>query len=95
MAAELHKSAEQNASDQPTQEVQKRTNREQYRTPDEDMATEFGRLLHLFERATPTRSDRAAFARLMNEASAKGLSWVEGLEYVTERRKSSLAQTKR
>lgn len=60
--------------------------RNSLRTPDEFMAAEFGRVMLLFGKALPNESDRASFERLMNEASAKGLNWVEGLEYAAARR---------
>ena len=96
MSGDTHNPAKPEASDHhhPRQEPSQGGTRERYKTPDEDVATEFGHLLHLFERAVPRSSDRAVFARLMNEASAKGLSWVEGLKYVTERRKALLGQLK-
>ena len=52
--------------------------REQYKTPDEEIAEEFGRVLELFQQAR----SKFLFAPLMNEASAKGLNWVQALEYV-------------
>lgn len=65
-------------------------NRHTLRTPDEFMAAEFGRVMMLFGKALPSESDRTNFERLMNEASAKGLNWIEGLEYAAAQR-SSLA----
>ncbi|MGI4830157.1 MAG: hypothetical protein ACRYFU_18435 [Janthinobacterium lividum] len=61
-------------------------NRNTLRTPDEFMAAEFGRVMMLFGKALPSESDRTTFERLMNEASAKGLNWVEGLEYAAAQR---------
>ena len=61
--------------------------REQYRTPDEDVAAEFERVSHLFRLALGRPSDRLLFDSLMSEASARGLNWVQGLEYVIEQRR--------
>ncbi len=61
--------------------------REQYRTPDEDVAAEFERVSQLFRLALGRPSDRVLFDSLMGEASEKGLNWVQGLEYVIERRR--------
>lgn len=60
--------------------------REQYRTPDEDVVTEFERVSQLFRLALGKPSDRVLFDSLMTEANAQGLNWVQGLEYVVERR---------
>ena len=60
--------------------------REQYKTPDDEMAEEFGRVIHLFQETTSKTIDQDLFKRLMNEASAKGLNWIQGLEYVLQRR---------
>ncbi len=65
--------------------------REHLRTPDEYMAAEFGRVMRLFGQALPTETDRTTFDRLMNEASEKGLNWIEGLEYAAARRPARLA----
>ena len=62
--------------------------REHLRTPDEFMAVEFGRVMLLFGQALPNESDRASFERLMNEANAKGLNWIQGLEYAAAQRRS-------
>lgn len=61
--------------------------REQYRTPDEDVAAEFERVSQLFRLALGKSSDRLLFDSLMGEASEKGLNWVQGLEYVIEKRR--------
>ena len=61
--------------------------REQYRTPDEDVAAEFERVSQLFRLALGKPSDRLLFDSLMSEASAQGLNWVQGLEYVIEQRR--------
>ncbi len=55
------------------------------------MAAEFGRVMRLFGQALPTESDRTTFDRLMNEASARGLNWIEGLEYAAARRPKRVA----
>lgn len=60
--------------------------REQYRTPDADVAAEFERVSQLFQLALGQPSDRVLFDSLMSEASDKGLNWVQGLEYVIEQR---------
>lgn len=64
--------------------------RNQYRTSEEELAAEFGRVLTLFNEALARTGDGSLFRFLMNEASAKGLNWVEGLEYVVSRRRGSL-----
>ena len=63
--------------------------REQFRTPDEDVAAEFDRVCQLFQLALGKASDRVLFDSLMGEASDKGLNWIEGLEYVIEQRRSA------
>lgn len=62
--------------------------RNSLRTTDEFMAAEFGRVMMLFGKALPSESDRVSFERLMNEASEKGLNWIEGLEYAAAQRYS-------
>ena len=62
--------------------------RERYKTPDDELAEEFGRIIHLFQETTSKITDPELFKRLMNEASAKGLNWIQGLEYVLERRQT-------
>ena len=44
----------------------------------------------LLPRALPNAADTRLFDRLMAEARGKGLTWIEGLEYVIERRGSML-----
>ncbi len=61
--------------------------REQYRTPDEDVAVEFERVSQLFRLALGKPSDRVLFDSLMAEASERGLNWVQGLEFVIEKRR--------
>lgn len=61
--------------------------RERYKTPDGDVSAEFQRVCQLFQQALPGPSDRFLFDCLMNEASNLGLNWVDGLQYVVERRK--------
>lgn len=61
--------------------------REQYKTPDEDVAAEFERISQLFRLALGKPSDRVLFDSLMTEANAQGMNWVQGLEYVVERRR--------
>ncbi len=60
--------------------------REDYRTPDEDVASEFERVCQLFQLAMGKPSDRVLFESLMGEANEKGLNWIQGLEYVLEHR---------
>ena len=50
------------------------------------MAAEFGRFMMLFGEALPEETDRTPFERLMNEAGAMGLNWVQGLEYAAAQR---------
>ena len=64
--------------------------RENLRTPDDFMVAEFGRVMRLFGQALPTEADRTTFERLMNEANALGLNWIEGLEYAAARRRPRL-----
>ena len=40
----------------------------------------------LFGQALPSDSERQSFERLTGEASAKGLNWVQALEYVAAKR---------
>lgn len=61
-------------------------NREQFRTPDEDIVEEFGRVIELFQQSIAKFPDHTLLVRLMSEASAKGLNWIEGLEYVAAHR---------
>lgn len=61
-------------------------NREALRTPDEFVAAEFARVMLLFGQALPSDTDRITFERLTREASAKGLNWIEALEYVAAKR---------
>lgn len=50
------------------------------------MAVEFERVMALFGQALPTETDRAAFEGHMNEANARGLNWIQGLEYAAAQR---------
>lgn len=61
--------------------------REYLHTTDEEVAAEFGRVKELFDTALHGPADRAAFCAMMNEASAKGMNWVQALEYVVTRRR--------
>lgn len=61
--------------------------REHYKTPDEDVAAEFDRVCQLFQLALGKPSDRVLFDSLMGEASANGLNWIQGLEYVVRHRR--------
>lgn len=67
--------------------------REQYKTPDADVAAEFDRVCQLFQLALGKPSDRVLFDSLMSEANDKGLNWVEGLEYVVQRREDEAPVT--
>ncbi len=60
--------------------------RERYKTPDTDVSAEFDRVCELFQQALPGPADRLAFECLMNEASSLGLNWVDGLQYVVDKR---------
>ena len=44
----------------------------------------------LLPQALPNAADTKLFDRLMAEARAKGLSWLEGLEYVIQKRRTLL-----
>ena len=63
--------------------------REQFKTPDEDVAAEFDRVCQLFQLALGRPSDRVLFESLMGEANEKGLNWIQGLEYVIEHRETT------
>ena len=54
--------------------------------------TDYSLLRHreLLPRALPNAADTVLFDRLMAEAKSQGLTWLEGLEYVIERRQSLL-----
>ena len=60
--------------------------REHMRTPEESIAAEFGRVVLLFGQALPSEVERTRFERLTAEASARGLNWVEALEYAALKR---------
>lgn len=60
--------------------------RERYKTPATDVSAEFDRICDLFQQALPGPSDRLVFECLMNEASSLGLNWVDGLQYVVDKR---------
>lgn len=60
--------------------------RERYKTPDTDVSAEFDRVCDLFQQALPGPADRLVFECLMNEASSLGLNWVDGLQYVVDKR---------
>lgn len=60
--------------------------RERYKTPDTDVSAEFDRVCELFQQALPGPADRLVFECLMNEASSLGLNWVDGLQYVVDKR---------
>ena len=64
--------------------------REQYKTAEQDVSAEFERVCQLFRLALGRPSDRVLFDSLMGEASARGLNWVQGLEYVMEHREALL-----
>ena len=44
----------------------------------------------LLPQALPNASDTKLFDRLMAEAKSNGLTWMEGLEYVIQRRRALL-----
>ncbi|MGI4827876.1 MAG: hypothetical protein ACRYFU_06775 [Janthinobacterium lividum] len=52
--------------------------------------TDFGLSRHreLLPQALPNAADTVLFDRFMAEARAQGLTWIQGLEYVIERRRS-------
>lgn len=60
--------------------------RESLRTPDEYMVVEFERVMRLFGHALPNERSRSSFDRLTNEASARGLNWIQALEYAAAMR---------
>ena len=67
--------------------------REHLRTPDEFVAAEFARVMRLFGQALPSDADRTSFERLTTEASARGLNWIEALEYVAAKRARQTVST--
>lgn len=58
-----------------------------YYSPVQDVVALSNHVIRLFKEALPDPSDRSLFDRLMYQAKAKGLSWVQGLEYVAEQRR--------
>lgn len=66
--------------------------REHLKTPDEYMAVEFARVMMLFGQALPTESDRAKFEELTAEASARGMNWVQALEYAAAHHRTRSVQ---
>ena len=58
----------------------------EFLSPEQDIVALSKRVLQLFVQALPDPSDRALFNRWMTEARAKGLSWMEGLEYAAGQR---------
>ena len=61
-------------------------NREHYRTSQEQVAFEFGLLILSYQQARAQSQSKSNFARLMNQASAQGKTWVDGLKSVLENR---------
>ncbi len=59
--------------------------RGQYRTSDEDVAEEFGRVIELLRQARA----KPRFSQLMAEGCSRGLTWVEALEYVVRSKAQS------
>ena len=64
--------------------------RDQFKTPEEDVTAEFDRVCRLFRLALGEPSDRVLFDALMAEASAQGMNWVQGLEYVVKQRQEKV-----
>ena len=54
--------------------------RERYRTSDEDVAEEFGRVMELLVKAQA----KPRFYEFMAEGSSLGLTWVDALEYAVK-----------
>lgn len=52
--------------------------RSSLKVTDEEVSEEFGRVIALLALA----SKKPSFTRLMDEASRKGLNWIQALEYV-------------
>ena len=65
--------------------------RAKLKTSDDEIRGEFDRVSRMFQLALGRPSDRALFDHLMNEASGKGLNWVEGLQYVIPARRQQEA----
>lgn len=61
--------------------------RDHLKTPDEDVVAELQRVTVLFQLALPDSGSRLTFDHLMNEAAARGMDWVNALEYVIEQRR--------
>ena len=59
------------------------------RIPHDEVNALCTRILHLYRQALPDPDDPSLFNRLMHEARAKGLTWVEGLEYAAGRQRTS------
>ena len=68
-----------------TEPVSDSYDRSLFKTPDEQVAFEFGRLLELFGRARARSCTVDVFVKRVNEASKLGLTWVDALEFAAER----------
>ncbi len=60
-------------------------NRKQLKTPEEQVAFEFGRVLDLFRKARARSCTLKVFVDRVNEAGKLGLSWVDAIEFAAER----------
>ncbi len=54
-------------------------------TADHELASGFGRVMDLFQRAFPTRAAFPEFARRVNFANSQGCTWIEALEFAASR----------
>ena len=59
------------------------------RIPNDEVNALCTRVLQLYRLALPDPADPSLFDRLMHEARAKGLNWIEGLEYAAGKRCAS------
>ena len=58
-------------------------------TSDDVLASAFGQLIDLFERALPTSAAYPDFVRHMNFASSQGYTWIQALDFAASQRDGS------
>ena len=68
--------------------------RNQLKMSDEDLALEFGHLMGVFRLVFSCRTQRPEMRRRLEEARAKGLSWVEALDTQQSRLSGPVPQTR-
>lgn len=59
--------------------------RKPFKTPEEQVAFEFGRVLDLFGRARARSCTVEVFVERVNQAGKLGLTWIDALEFAAER----------